>query len=142
MSLGYREPIGIIYEKKNALEDLPTHIFVLYFANLIYQITLPLNKNDLRFYNGKTIGLRLCPPIFADWGYAQTVIIQDNVFDFSSKEPVRKEKEIFAYQMDTEALKQAVIYDAQTGKINNDISGFKETAKLVLVKEGTVIKIP
>lgn len=61
---GYKSPFAVLYKKKTPNEDLCTHVFSLHFMNYIYQIIIPLNKNDLRFYNTNVDVLYSVPMFF------------------------------------------------------------------------------
>lgn len=50
--------------RKRRNEDLrPTHIFQLYYENLMYQFFIPLNLDDVNLYNGNEFSVKWCPPL-------------------------------------------------------------------------------
>jgi len=54
-------PIGMLFKKRNDDEMGFTHVFCLYFQNLIFQMVVPLYKNDMHLYDRREINMPICP---------------------------------------------------------------------------------
>lgn len=134
---GLDVPVGMIYQKNNPAHEIFTHVFVLYFANQIWQIVLPLNSKDLWLLDGRELSLRFAPPLFTEKAFTDTVAIQEIFHDLSSKELVRGMEESYTYEMDPKDLEHAVIFNPVTGTYTHDVSTFSDVVKLVITKSNT-----
>ena len=80
-------PVGMLFKKKDSAFELFTHVFVLHFQNMIYQLVLPLHSEDIHFGNGKPIEQIFCPPLGTDEkiaGELQSLEILQHLLDLSS----------------------------------------------------------
>jgi hypothetical protein len=119
---GYSLPFGYsftphayLFKKKDNSIKAHTHVLALYFQNLIFSLPIPLNTNDLFFYNQKeSINLALYPPLFPQAN--QDLLIKSFVDDFSSDEKVRGQEDEIVINLDPEDLAQTHVFDSNTGE--------------------------
>lgn len=140
--MGWQVPFAAIYKKKDPKGSIPSHIFMLYFQNTIYQIFIPLHLEDIKLLNNKTIPIYWCPPFFADPKDALETPIQVRDYDLASTELVKGEEETIIYKLSPEALGKLASGNLETGEIVKTMEWPKHIAKIILVKPGTIINFP
>ena len=141
-SFCYSSPFACIYKKKIDKDKLCTHVFVLYFQNQIYQIILPLNRNDLVFYNGDLVDVIYCPPLFGDLHTANSVQINERLIDMSSVDLLKGEKETIGFKYDVIQYKDAVIFDTITNEFKEDGFNFNAITKIIIMPENSKMSVP
>ena len=107
-------PSCILFRKNDPEAHLITHVFSLNFEHITYQFPLPLNADDLA--RGITTPIvPLCPPMFAE-----APISSEGHYsilkDFSSKGPLRGDRENMSFQFDPGLLNNLRSFDPKTGK--------------------------
>lgn len=135
--MGWDVPFAAIYRKKDRQSPIPTHIFMLHFQNTIYQIFIPLNADDLKIINNKTIPIYWCPPFFATPEDALQTPIQVKDHDLSSTELKKKEEDSITFKLHPDTLKELVSANLETGKIVKVSEWPATISKIILVKPGT-----
>lgn len=128
---GYKSPIATLYRKKENNKDISTHVFMLYFMNQVYQVIIPLNENDLKFYNNQASDILYCPPLFYNSVTADTMPVNEQYLDMDSMDLIKGEKEVFTIQYDKNDYSQGKVYDPKTGEIKE--SGFDENAVVKII---------
>lgn len=141
LGYGYNSPHTIIYEKKDSSLEIPTHVFIIYFGNLIYQIQIPFHKNDLKFYDGRILNIKICPPLLPDEKFVSNNNIQTRILELEGLDKIKGEVEVFSYQLNVNDLDKSVVYNPTTKEYTNDLSIFGGTKRIVLVDDGTQIKL-
>lgn len=139
--MGYESPNIFLFEKKKNELELPSHIFLIYFGNLIYQIFLPLHRKDLHLYNGKTLTLYWCPPLYPDLDFIKNTNILSCNFDMNGTTIIKGEKEILNYEIPNDAKENSILYNLNTGEVTKDLSQFLGVKKIYLVKNGAIFKL-
>lgn len=141
ITISYPRPIGVVYKKKNTQKEILSHVFVLHFLNLTYQMVLPFNINDFNLFDGRDISLIYPPPIYAETVATEDMHTSDVPLHLASDLPVKGEIDTYTFEMDKESLDKAVIYDPSTGKTSTDISNFCETTNIILDRSGRSFKL-
>lgn len=137
-SLGHRSPIAHLFKKRDPNRRLPTHIFVIMFANLVVQVYLPDHISDIPLiYKSGMLPeiMPILPPFYATREQANEATYQSVPYMFSSKEEVIGETEKMIMQADPEILAQAVVYNAETDS-QFPLESFGETMKILLFETG------
>jgi hypothetical protein len=137
---GYKNPFAALYKKKDEIAKTSTHIFVLYFMNQIYQIVIPLNIKDLKFYTNEIMDILYCPPLFTDVITANTIQIKEQYLDMSSMEIVKSEEEIFILKYNKNDYANAKVYDPKTNEIKDGGFDSNSIKKIVFVPKDSNIK--
>lgn len=137
----WKSVFAILFRKKDKQEKIPTHLFVLFTQERIYQIFIPLNINDLNFYNCGSIEVPRFPPIVQDLNFVESLKIYDADFDLSSKELARGEEEKINFQIAKEDLGRLVKYNMNTKKIEKSNEFPSTIRKILLVKPGFVLDL-
>lgn len=109
------KPCCYIFKRKDDAENIPKHIFMLYFENFIYEFFIPLYAPDSQMYENRQFSSIYCPPIIIAesdldkccWG---------EIIDFTSTEKRRKEKGLVSYQLTSEHFANAEMIDPITKK--------------------------
>jgi hypothetical protein len=140
-TLGHRAPIAQLFKKRDPNRRLPTHIFVIMFANLVVQLYLSDHTADIPLIYGSGVIpeiMPILPPFFATREQADETQYQTVPYMFISSGEVKGETEKMIMQTDSEILKQAVVYDPETdGKV--PLENFGETMKILLFEEGKIM---
>ena len=110
--------------------------------NQVYQIVIPLNINDLFFYNSELVNVHYCPPLFHDQLTANTIQIKERNIDMSAKEIVKSEEEIITFCYDKTEYDNGKVYDPKINKISDGVFGEKKIQKLVFTPPGAKLKLP
>jgi HNH endonuclease len=139
--MGWEVPFAAIYRKKNRQSEIPSHIFMLYFQNTIYQIFIPLHLEDIKVLNNKTIPIYWCPPFFATPKDALETPIQIRDHDLSSSELVKGEEDTITFKLHPDTLQELVSANLETGKIVKASEWPTSISKIILVKPGTTINL-
>ncbi|MFN8250772.1 MAG: hypothetical protein U0V75_02730 [Ferruginibacter sp.] len=139
---GYSIPFASLYEKRDKNARLCTHVFSLTFLNQIYQIVLPLNKNDLPFYDNSLIDIMYCSPLFADEESANSVQITQKHLDMSSSDLVKGEVDTIYLQYDPKENANAKVFDPRTNEIKDDGFNFNAIKQLVFMPSDSKIVLP
>lgn len=139
LGMGWEVPFAAIYKKKDLISPIPTHIFMIYFQNTIFQLFIPLHLSDIKLLNNKTIPLYWCPPLFGDLRDAFETPVQIRDYDLTSTELVKGEEETIVYKLSPDDLSKIISRDPETGEISDKMELPRQIAKMVLVKPGTVI---
>ncbi|NCI51353.1 HNH endonuclease [Sediminibacterium roseum] len=140
-SLGHRAPIGNLFKKRDKNRLLPTHVFVLMFANFVVQIYLPEHLDDipLIYESGKLPEIApILPPFFYSRKEADTLAYTSTNYMMNSKDTVEKELERISMQNNPQALAKAHVYNAYTDA-SVPVENFGETMKLLLFEEQKII---
>jgi len=139
INCGYPSPFAAIYKKKDTAAKIPTHIFTLFFQNMVFQIFVPHNTKDLQVCNGVEIPIYWQPPIFGYLADAVSTPIIYRVLDLSSTELLKNEVESLGFRIHEEDKSKLVSLDLFTGEINDNPGRPKNISKVILVEKGTVI---
>jgi len=135
ISFGHRPPVVFIYRKKDITAKIPTHVFVLHFANVYVQFFLPLHTGDIQlFYSEGVFDTLICPPIFAE----PTAFCPPEYLplDLSSTELLKAEGHTFNYDADPDILKNhGVVFDPATGE-TKPLENFSDTQQVLFVPKG------
>ena len=126
----------MIFKKRNP-EDIPTHIFMLYYRNLIFQLFIPLHQEDIKMYNSNlTRNILFCPPLlFQPVTADETAHFQ--IKDLSGREKI-KESGFLQMTMDNEALKHMAAVNPLTGEeVTDFLFKSKDIAKIMIVPAGS-----
>ena len=127
---GYHTPFALIYQKVIPNENLCTHVFALSFMNYVYQIVIPLNRNDLRFYN-TNIDVLYGVPMFSDKEVADTIQISEFALDMARTDTVKAEEQVFSFEYDKEQYKNLVSYNPTTKTISKIESPDVDIARII-----------
>lgn len=107
--------------------------------NYIYQIVIPLNKNDFKFYN-TDIEVLYSPPMFANQEIAETIKISEQPLNMSSVDVIKGEEQIFSLEYDREQYKNLVAYNPVTKKLSE--VEYNKTDIVKIVFGNSNIKFP
>lgn len=139
---GHRSPFAVLFKKKDIKARLITHVFALHFMNVTIQIVIPLNENDLTFYDGNAIDHVFCPPMFADSNTANTINIREQYIDMGSRELIKAEEEVIHIKFDLKDYKKGVQFDPATNEVKKGTFDQNNIMKLVFLPAGSKIKLP
>lgn len=95
-----------------------THVFSLYFQNVVFELPIPLHKQDVAegIYRDSGFRCYICPPLFfAKPDEALLDGYRQEVKNMSSNE-VKREQEFMTFNMAVGALKNTVLFDPATGE--------------------------
>jgi hypothetical protein len=137
--MGWEVSFAAIYKKKNAVNPIPTHIFMIHFQNAIYQIFIPLHQEDIKLLNNKTIPIYWSPPFFATPKDAFETPIQPMDHDLSSTEQLKGEEHKITFKLHPHTLKELASFNLDTGKIVKATEWPTTISKIILVKPGTTL---
>lgn len=113
---GYEKPFACLFKKKLVNSEICTHVFALSFMNQVYQIVLPLHKNDFGFYN-KEVNLLYSPPCFACKEIANSIHIDERFVDLSSPALVKADFERLKIQYDKDDYTNLGVLDLEKKEI-------------------------
>ena len=139
--LGHRAPLGHLFKKRDSNRRLPTHVFVIMFANLVVQVYLPDHVKDipLIYESGEPPEMMpTLPPFFATREEADAMQYQTKSYMLYSNEEVKNEVECMVMQADPEDLAKAVVYNPETDS-SAPVETFGDTMKILLFERGKII---
>lgn len=116
-------PSCYIFQRKRTINDVPKHVFMLYFENFIYQVFIPRYAFDEPLYRLGKFTSYYCPPILlaANDSYKTC---GSEIIDLTGTTIVRKEKGILSYKLDPKLFANAKIIDPiSKEKTNFDPNG-------------------
>jgi hypothetical protein len=141
LGFGYEEPFILFFKKRDSSSRLPTHIFVLFFKNVLYEIFLPLNDLDSELYDGNIFSVSWCPPIFLNEEDSVNIPVRHYDIDLSSPNETDSDKEIITFRTNEENLNKLVRIDELTGRQSPIDPKNHGTKKMILVPPGTQINL-
>ncbi|TCC95019.1 HNH endonuclease [Pedobacter hiemivivus] len=107
------KPACYIFRRRNNVDDVPKHVFMLYFENMIYEFFIPRYALDEALYITREFSSYYCPPILLDEpGEINTY--GSSIIDFTTTELLQKEKGSIAYQLDPGHFSTAQMIDPLT----------------------------
>ncbi|TKC04359.1 HNH endonuclease [Pedobacter frigoris] len=121
--------------RKRRKDDLrPTHIFQIYYENLLYQFFIPLNLEDLNLYDGKEFTIKWCPPLLL-WPPKEGENCRSRARDLSGLEKIDEEG-LISMEFLPGTMKTLSSYDPIT-KVFIDASDFdmQKIVKILLVPQ-------
>ena len=139
---GHKTPFAYLYKKRDKVRNTCSHVFVLHFMNQIFQIVIPLNKNDLKFFNNEPIPVFYCPPMFHDLETADSILIRDQLLDLSSEEMVKNEEEVIGFRYDTNEYNKGVSYDLETNEIKKGTFDPNSVKQIVIMPKDSFLDLP
>ncbi len=125
-------PYAYLFKKRDTNAMTHTHLIALYFQNLIFAFPVPLNKNDLFFYNkGEQLNFTLYPPFFP---YENTGDLTLRGFQeiFSSEEKVRDYEDEIIIEIDPEQLAQSGVFDSKNDHLFDSKFNPSEVVQIVI----------
>lgn len=135
----FTKPVAYLYRKKVDFAQLPSHTMIIYFADLVFQLYLPLHNLDTPPKKGSPVVYPIYPSIMLDVLFSGKPIVQETfqppTIEFNSDQPVKAQVEQWGTFTHPKHYKNMVSYDPVTGefgKVDSDGS-----AAMVMVKEGT-----
>jgi len=145
---GYSLPLScnfplhvFIFKKKNIQDKIHTHVIALYFQNWILSIPVPLNKNDLFFYN-QSIELPLYPPMFPSLANVQNLVLTRFEENFSYDKKVKDVEDVITILPKPEDLSKAAFFDVGTNEITIGTFNPGEIIKIVIQRNDGVVNLP
>ena len=97
----FPSPLYLLFEKKATDEAIPTHIFVMYFENFIYQIALPYNNKDRWMYDGIIeIGHHILPPLMDEPWVRKFGKPKQYIVDMSKNEKIKNASQEIIFELD------------------------------------------
>lgn len=135
----FTKPVAYLYRKKVDFTQLPSHTFILYFADLVFQLYLPLHNLDTAPRKGSPVVYPIYPSIMLDVLFSGKPIKQETfqppTIELNSVKPVKAQLEQWGTFTHPKHYKNMVSYDPVTGEFSKGES--HESAAMVMVKEGT-----
>jgi hypothetical protein len=132
-------PIGYLYQKKIDFAQLPSHTFIFYIADLMFQIYLPFHKSDAMPEKRKAIVYPLYPSVLLDALLSGKPIRQKEfdppTIELNSIAKVKAHEEAWRTGTDPENYKNLVIFDPETCEYSP--GELSDTAAMIMVKNGT-----
>jgi len=119
----FKKPMAILFRKKNATDSRPTHVFALYYSNMVYEFPLVFNNVDIAsgiFKTESTADIITCPPILPVLPNENSVFEQ-RILAFGSNEVLQNELQYISFSVNPEELKKMICFDPKTGIISKDI---------------------
>jgi hypothetical protein len=114
----FEQPAGLIFKKIDPNGKYFTHVFYLSTLNQVFQIVLPFNKRDARFYKDEEgIDVSWCPPLFGNNDEASIIHIFSDSLNLNSTEKLSHQKGTISMPSSEEDFKQRQIIDKLTGEI-------------------------
>lgn len=120
-----------LFKKRNPIEQIHTHVFVLYFNNWILSLPIPLHKDDISFYNGK-LALPLFPPMFPDVPGIEKIKVSAFQEDFTSTEKVTHLEDIIVIEPSPEDLSKVAVFNTDTNEITEGVFNPGEIIQVVI----------
>jgi len=112
-------PKGFMYKKKVDFAQVPTHTFILYVADLVFQIYLPFNDNDEMPGKGKAIVYPIYPSIMLEPLLSGKPFRQEDfeppTIELNSDKKIKSSKEAWVTSTDPKHYKSLVSFDPETG---------------------------
>jgi len=135
----FTKPVAYLYRKKVDFARLPSHTMIIYFADLVFQLYLPLHSLDTPPKKGSPVIYPIYPSIMLDVLFSGKPIVQETfqppTIEFNSDQPVKAQVEQWGTFTHPKHYKNMVSYDPVTGEFGKgDSDG---SAAMVMVKEGT-----
>ncbi|MBH2005415.1 MAG: hypothetical protein I8H66_12060 [Sphingobacteriia bacterium] len=135
MGSGHHAPVIFIYKKRDPQAAIPTHIFVMRFANCYVQFMLPFYDPDIIQIYNKEVAYPVCPPVFT----TPSPDISPTFFnvDLHSFEKQKAEEVNLSFDTDPDILKKnGVVYDHQTDTFK-PLDAFESIASAVMAPSHT-----
>lgn len=123
-----------LFKRISDTERLPSHIFKLYYRNMIFQFFIPFYLSDIPLiYDGQPCTPIWCPPIFFQPA-SERETYRRYIRDLSSTEKII-EKGYLKFDFVKESMNELTAYDPKTGTSNStDGSSMGKIRKMLLVK--------
>jgi len=83
-------PICYIFRRRDNVNDVPKHVFMLYFENMIYEFFIPRYAPDEALYTTGKFTSYYCPPILLDEP-GEINSCGSGMIDFTKTELLKKE---------------------------------------------------
>lgn len=109
------ETFALLLKKINSHDKLPTHFLFLYYGSFIFQILLPLHKDDLPLYEEDKIPLAPPPPLYFFNPPSQKVF--GKMEDMSNTIANENDTNILSWKFDNDAFANLAVYDPVTKEI-------------------------
>jgi hypothetical protein len=126
-------PYAYLFKKRDINAKTHTHLMALYFQNLIFAFPVPLNKNDLFFYNNKEeqLNFNLYPP-FLPYENTGDLALRGFQEIFSSEEKVRDSEDEIIIEIDTEQLAQSRVFNSKNDQLYDSKFNPSEIVQIVI----------
>ncbi len=141
---GYTLPFDInmplhvqVYKKRNAVDNIPTHVFGFYFQNHIIYLPLPLHKDDFAFHD-KEIEMPYAPPYFLVENPVVNIIPTAYEKNLSSNEKLNDDKETMIMMINPNSYKSGYKYDPNKDEFLEGEYNPINTKFIIITKAGTV----
>lgn len=135
----FTKPVVYLYKKKVEFPQLPSHTMIIYFADLVFQLYLPLHNLDTSPQKGSPVVYPIYPSIMLGALFSGKPIVQETfqppTIEFNSDKPVKAQLEQWGTFTHPKHYKNMVSYDPVTGEFGKGDS--EGSAAMVMVKEGT-----
>lgn len=129
-------PKGFLYKKTVDFAQLPTHTFIIYVADLVFEIYLPFNNNDEMPGKGKAIVYPIYPSIMLETLLSGKPIRQKDfeppTIELNSDKKVKASKEAWVTSTDPKHFKNLVSFDPETGV--STPGQMSETAAMIMAR--------
>jgi hypothetical protein len=116
----YALPTIMLFRKKNPMDALITHVFVLNALNMIFHIPIPLHAQDKRHYDSGGVTQKLCPPIFGTDSIEGLEPIQQHTGDYKSNIRVKDQMSKLVLPSNEGDFEISKIVDKKTGEIKEE----------------------
>jgi len=116
LPFSYNLPLyTFLFKKRNANENIPTHMFVFNFQNIIISFPLLFHKSDCQSSRFE-FQIPLPPPFFINKIAMVNANPQAFTRDLSSNSLVDNEEESITFNFDLNSNKKSAVYDPETGQ--------------------------
>lgn len=145
----FKSPFAFLFKKLDKSQKIPTHIFVLHYANVVFTFPLVFNLDDVRdgvFTQQKDI-LLPAPFLIYDSTKKEQLDLTDktpqvDIINLSSKEVARKQLQQLQFTIDPDYLRNSVAYDPKTGTFTKDVHPSDSVANIYLIEKSAKLKLP
>lgn len=124
-----------LWKKKNDTDKTHTHVMAFYFQNTIFNLPIPMNKNDLFFYNKKEpIKFFTCPPMFIEFTKVNNTKFEYFEDDFCGEEKIKGMVDTIIMKPNADDLANSVWLDPVTNEIIPGKFNPAEIMKIVVLR--------
>lgn len=106
------QPSCYLFRRRDGVNDVPKHVFMLYFENYIYEIFIPRYAPDQGLYESRKFTTFYCPPFLLEDNKATS--LGASFIDFTSTDIKKNEQTSITYKLSPDYFKNAQMIDPIT----------------------------
>ena len=99
------KPYCYIFKRKDRAKDVPSHLFALYFENMVYELFIPRYALDKELYENNKLNILFCPPMYCEVNLEGSC--SGELIDLAQTSKLEDEKDSITYKLDPDWFSNA-----------------------------------